>query len=583
MSASEQGPRSPRWLLARLTLLVLLRSGASAAPVPPADAPTLALSSDLRVSVSNGRDLDLEVRAAADDTWATLAARVAQGVDAAPALAAWDPAAAVAEGAWIRVPLALLDSAHRRLVLETTFPADRRDGEDWIHVARAGRLPMPDAGLWQVAEWFTGRGENFPVLLQANRLASPEISSGQEIRIPAAVLHPSLRTGPTGADGALEYATDDRGPYAAYRLQPGEALYSAVVVRFTGRTRASDVATVAEEVARRSGIRDVRDIPSGFRVKIPLDLLEPGFLPADHPRRLAEDAERAEIEREIVQAAVRPAPKGLEGVVVILDPGHGGRDLGTMNHGLWEHDYVYDVACRLKRELERATAAVVYLTLEDGETGCTPSTTDALRANRQGTILTHPPFLARENGEAQTGVHLRWYLANAIFRRVVAAGTDPTRVVFVSLHADARHPSLGGVMAYVPGAGYVGSSHGSQTKTYMAYAEVREKPIVRFSRKQLVRSEALSTSLAQAVVRAFLQAKLPVQPYQPVRHRILRGKSIFVPAVLRGNEVPTKVLVELVNLSHEADAALLGAAAGRERMAGALSAALIGHFAGGAP
>jgi N-acetylmuramoyl-L-alanine amidase len=266
---------------------------------------------------------------------------------------------------------------------------------------------------------------------------------------------------------------------------------------------------------------------------------------------------------------------------VILDPGHGGRDLGTMSHGLWEHDYVYDVACRLKRGLEADTRARVHMTLEDAETGSTPSASDTLVANRQGTIATHPPFLAKETGEAQIGVNLRWYLANSIFRRALASGVDPKRVVFLSLHADARHPSLSGVMAYVPGAGNVGSSHGSKSKTYMSYAEVREKPIVSFTREQLVRSQALSTALAQAVVQAFRQEKLPVQPYQPVRNRILRGRSVFVPAVLRGNEIPTKVLVEMVNLSHPGDAALLGSTAGRERMARALEAALVRQLAGG--
>ena len=93
---------------------------------------------------------------------------------------------------------------------------------------------------------------------------------------------------------------------------------------------------------------------------------------------------------------------------------------------------------------------------------------------------------------------------------------------------------------------------------------------------------AMSTALAQAVVRSFREARLPVQPYQPVRHRILRGKSVFVPAVLRGNEIPTKILVEMVNLSHPADAALLGTAAGRERMAQALETAVLRHF-GGSP
>jgi N-acetylmuramoyl-L-alanine amidase len=269
---------------------------------------------------------------------------------------------------------------------------------------------------------------------------------------------------------------------------------------------------------------------------------------------------------------------GLEGVVVILDPGHGGRDLGTMNNGIWEHDYVYDVSCRLKQRLESQTAAKVYLTLEDEKTGCVPSRTDKLKANRQGTVQTHPPFLAKENGEARIGVNLRWYLANSIYRREVSAGVDPDKIVFLSIHADARHPSLAGVMVYVPGAIYIGKTHGFKSRTYTRYAEVREKQYVSFSKKQRVRSEAVSQKFAEEIVRTFRNEDLPVQPYQPVRNRIIRGRSIFVPAVLRGNAVPTKVLVEMVNLSNSRDAALLASARDRDRLADALYQALFGYF-----
>jgi N-acetylmuramoyl-L-alanine amidase len=563
--------------LIRASAWLVLALGA----VAPSEAPLLTLSSDLRVRVIGGKEIELEVLAANGDTWDTLAGRVSGGGEAGAAIAAWNRTATDPAGSWIRVPLSLLDDDHRRLVLASMFPEDRRDGADWIHVVGRSVVPLPDAGPWQIALWFTGRGEAFGELLEANGLTSPELARGQEVRIPERLLHPALRAGREGAGGLLEYGEDERGPFAAYRLKPGEAIYSAVVLRFTGRTRGDDVASVSDEIARRSGIRNVRDIPAGYRIKIPLALLEPEFLPADHPGRRAADAERAEVDRELARAKASSRKTGLEGVVVILDPGHGGRDLGTMNHGLWEHDYVYDVACRLKRGLEADTRALVHMTLEDLETGSTPSTSDTLVANRQGTIATHPPFLAKETGEAQIGVNLRWYLANSIFRRAVASGVDPRRIVFLSLHADARHPSLSGVMAYVPGAGNIGSSNGSKSKTYMSYAEVREKPIVSFTREQLVRSQALSTALAQAVVQAFRQEKLPVQPYQPVRHRILRGKSVFVPAVLRGNEIPTKVLVEMVNLSHPGDAALLGSAAGRERMARALEAALVRQLSGG--
>src|SRR6185295_16751365 len=88
----------------------------------------------------------------------------------------------------------------------------------------------------------------------------------------------------------LEYRQDAAGRYAAYRLQPGEALYSSVVVRFTGRVFAEDVNALAAEIAKRSGIADVTDIPIGYEVKIPLDLLQAEFLPPGDPRRAEYEA-----------------------------------------------------------------------------------------------------------------------------------------------------------------------------------------------------------------------------------------------------------------------------------------------------
>lgn len=539
----------------------------------------LSLSSDLRIRVLRGRDIALEVRAGASDSYASIARRVAAGGETREVeIAAANEAVAPADGTWVGVPLAWLVDEYRALVLTSLFPEDRRSGADWIHVARRGRVTLYDVGLWQVAEWFSGDGEAFHELMTINRLSSPELRAGQEVRIPGELLHPGLRARPVSADGDLAYASDAEGPHAVYYLKQGEALYSAVVVRYTGRTKASDVVSVAEQIGVRSGIPDLRDIPVGFPVKIPFDLLEPDFLPEGHPRRVEAEAVRRELEAELARAPIHEARQGLEGVVIILDPGHGGRDLGTMNHGLWEHDYVYDVSCRLKQRLDQKTAAKVHVTLLDEKTGCLPSSADQLVANHEGTIQTDPPFLARDNGEATIGVNLRWYLANSLYRKAVAAGADPDKVVFLSLHADSRHPSLSGVMVYLPGASHTGKTHGFASKTYLRYAEVREKQYVTFSNKERIRSEAVSEKLAGEIVSAFRAGGLPVQPYQPVRNRIIRGRSTFVPAVLRGNAVPTKVLVEMVNLSNTRDAALLASARERERLAEALFQALLAHY-----
>lgn len=566
-----------RTLAAGVVVLVLLLSSA-ASRTDPGDAETYPLSSNLRLHVHQGRELELEVLAGADDDYSRIAALVTRGAESAPALSAWNADRPLEPATWVRVPLHLLSPDYRRLLLQHLFPADRHEGGDWIHVSRSGVRATYDEGLWQVAEWFVGDGSRFLELMRANGLSSPELRVGQTIRIPADVLDPAFVAGPRSADGSLEYRSDATGPYAGYRLQAGEALYSAVVGRFSGRTQSDDVHALAEQLRQRSGIRDIHDIPVGYEIKIPLDLLEWRYLPPRHPRRLEAEAAEAEMARVLAQQPVAATRGGLEGALIVIDPGHGGRDLGTMNNGIWEHDYVYDVACRLREKLTSQTSARVVMTLEDKKTGYLPSRTDKLDANRQGTILTTPPFLAREDGEARIGVNLRWYLANSIYRKALKDGFDKDRIVFVSLHADSRHPSLRGLMVYVPGAGYRTRSYGSSAAVYSPYEEVREQRKIRFSQKDRVRSEAVSRKYAAEVVRAFEQRDIAVHPHQPIRHRIIRGKQRFVPAVIGGNSIPTKVLVEMVNLSNPEDAAFLASARRRDRLAEALTDSIFLHF-----
>jgi N-acetylmuramoyl-L-alanine amidase len=557
----------------------------AAAPSPatprdadPAAGELLQLSSDLRLSVRHGRDVELAVRAWDDDDFGSIAERMTGSLSNAGNIERLNSPTEVAPGRWIRVPIALLTPEFRSLALRDLFPQDYGEGADWIHVARAGRLPTYDEGLWQVAEWFVGRGEAFADLMRANNLSSPELRAGQTVRIPGKLTHAAFHARMRSDDGGLEFGSDTDGPFAAYRLKPGEALYSAVVLRFTGRTSAEDVSETAQTLIARSNIRDARDIPVGYEIKIPLELLEPEHLPKTHPRRREAEEQQAALERSLAQRPVTGTRGGLEGVIVVIDPGHGGRDLGTNHNGIWEHDYVYDVSCRLKYMLERETAARVVMTLEDKKTGCLPSRGDKLAANQQGTILTTPTFLAKEKGEAKIGVNLRWYLANSVYRQALADGHRDDRIVFVSLHADARHAGLRGLMVYVPGASYRTRTYGSTSSTYRKYEEVKEKPTIRFSKSKRVRSEAISRELAGSIVESFRKSGLPIQPYQPIRDKVIRGKERWVPAVLRGNAIPTKVLVEMLNLSNPEDARLLGSARTREQLARALHLALFDHF-----
>src|SRR5262249_51636317 len=150
---------------------------------------------------------------------------------------------------------------------------------------------------------------------------------------------------------------------------------------------AADVNALAGEIAHRSGIDDVTAIPVGFKVKIPLDLLQPEFLPEGDPRRKDYEASL----RASAQFSNQVHARGLEGITVVLDAGHGGPDSGATSGSVWESLYVYDIVVRLKRLLEPRTAATVRITTRDGDEFNVVDA-DVLPTSRHHSVLTTPPY-----------------------------------------------------------------------------------------------------------------------------------------------------------------------------------------------
>ncbi len=379
---------------------------------------------------------------------------------------------------------------------------------------------------------------------------------------------------PPVAEGAddLRYGGDSEGRYAVYRLKKGEALYSAVVLRFTGRVDVQDVNDLAGQIARRSGIDDVTNIAIGYKVKIPLDDLLPEYLPRDDARRQAWERKQAQVARYTNIARSRD----LDGVAVILDAGHGGRDIGASHNGVWEHDYVYDILCRVKAVLEKRTRAKVLPTIRDAREGWTIHESERLVRNRAEVLLTDPPFRLNDS---VSSVNMRWYLSNAWYRKLVGQGFDPFKVVFTSIHADARHPSLTGAMVYVPGEEYRRGRYGSAGEAYTRYREARQEPFVSFTRAERERSEGLSRQFAAMLIDSFNDRDVGVQRFEPVRERIIRSGRAWVPAVLRCNAVPVETLIEVSNLSNPGDAHALKDPAYRQKVAEAYVEGLMRYFA----
>jgi N-acetylmuramoyl-L-alanine amidase len=528
-------------------------------------------------------------------------------------------------GVRYRVPFEFVTAADQRAAVRVLFPKDRAVTEGWRHrvrgVGKKGR-----ESFVHLARWFTPSEANAAELAKANKQKGKDVAAGVELTIPLKFLRPAFRdavaelqapragpapepsvapaapapvapkppltieappvtisaVGPSAlrpaSDGAargfgLAYGDDADGEYAVYRLRAGEALYSSVVVRFTGRILAQDVNALAADIAKRSGIEDVTDIPVGYRVKIPLDLLLPEFLPAGHPRRLEYESQLAESSQftNQVQAA------DLQGITVILDAGHGGPDPGASFGGVWESVYVYDIQLRVRRLLLERTGAEVFLTTRQGNE-LEILDRDVLPFSKDRRILTNPPYPV----DTGAGVHLRWYLANSLFNRALRDGGDPHKVVFLSIHADSLHPSLRGAMVYIPGADLRGGRFRKDGATYASRAEWREQPEVAFTREERVESEGLSRQLALQLIKAFGKKGIATHPFKPVRERIIRQRGAFVPAVLRYNAIPASLLLEVSNLANVEDRELLQTRAFREAIAEGVVDAILAYYGQGA-
>ncbi|MEE9293236.1 MAG: N-acetylmuramoyl-L-alanine amidase [Acidobacteriota bacterium] len=582
------------------------------------------IGAGMRVVVIEGGNLRVEVRVQPRDTYASLGRRYLIDLRELAALRTLNGEKLPEEGAAVAIPYASLNDKYKVRAIRGLFPQDGTGNGDWVHRVGAGLLPAAEESLWHIALWLTGRGENFAILADRNNLPGLAPQAGQMIRIPGELLlppfarlvgletargittpseeafdipdvdqgdgftevegepeeTPSRPTSTPGravppAEGAelLTYGKDAQGRHAVYRLRRGEALYTAVVIRYTGRVDASEVNDLAAKIATRSRIKDVTDIPVGFRIKIPLDALTPEYLPPDDERRIAWERGQADVTRHTNRAR----SDNLRGVAVILDAGHGGRDIGASHNGVWEHDYVYDVLARIKARLEKETGARVLTTIKDRKEGYTIYDRRRLPRSQAEILLTHPPFALQQRAP---GVNLRWYLANSYYRALVAEGFDPLKIVFTSLHADARHPSLGGAMVYVPGEEYRRGRYGHKGAVYTRRKEVRQQQYVSFTRSQRVRSEGLSREFASILIQTFKKHDVPVHPYGPIRERIIRRGRSFVPAVLRCNQVPVEVLIEMNNLNNRADSRLLREPAHRQRVADAYVAALQLYYDG---
>lgn len=502
------------------------------------------------------------------------------------------------------IPYGQLNARTQRRALEALFPQDYVDEAGWWHfVSVEGEEGVES--WWAIAEWLTGRGTAYREImaLPENEGLDATLRKGQRLLVPKELLIEEMRRPsphrappivpadpppapvaadappPTMVNGELEYGQDGQGPYAAYRLKRGEALYSSVVVRFTDFRDNRDILNACGIIAKRSGIADVHDIDAGHRIIIPREMLSARYQPRDSVERQAYEDSLREARRLQDQ---RVRTRNLEGVVVVLDPGHGGRDHGASQPqlGLYEDELNYDIACRIKRLLETRTQARVYMTVFDPVQKYEPTNRTRFTHDTHEVLLTTPPY---DNTDARVSANLRWYLANSIFRRERARGVDERKIIFASIHCDALFNSkMRGAMVYIPGAAYRRDQEQPMGAVYAQFQEAREQLMVRTTSAERQRDEALSRNFAETFLDSLRTHRPPIKVHDtgdPIRNVIRQsGGRAYVPAVLRNNMIPTKVLIEAANMTNPTDCERLADPRWREWFAEAFVRALEAHF-----
>jgi N-acetylmuramoyl-L-alanine amidase len=500
----------------------------------------------------------------------------------------------------VAVPFSELNGATRRATLEKLFSEDTVDSAGWWHTVKyAG-----DEGQetwWNLAEWFTGVGTRYKELRadSHNTALGDTLTKGQKLLIPAKLMPEEMRASkaeenaplePVSVEtsdenapvkengGDLEYGKDAQGAYAAYTLKTGETLYSSVVGRFTDFKEHQDMVKACETIEKRSGLPITWKVDPGTRVRVPVEMLSDRYQPKGSVARSDYETVRQEAKKLQVD---KVRTTNLDGVVVILDPGHGGRDQGASisRAGLYEGRLNYDMACRAKKTLESKTKAKVYMTMKDVRRGFEPSEDKRFSPDNQAQVQTSPPY---PNEESKTSANLRSYLANDIFRRETEAGVNERKIVYISIHCDSEFKGkMRGAMIYIPGAKFRPDEETPGGPDYDKYREVREHRTIITTETQRRKDEALSNNFALTLVDAFTKSKPPIKLSTglPIRNVIRqRGDRTYVPAVLRHTLVPTKVLIEVANLTNLIDQQRLGDPKWRQSFADALVAGLQQYY-----
>ncbi len=267
--------------------------------------------------------------------------------------------------------------------------------------------------------------------------------------------------------------------------------------------------------------------------------------------------------------------KKTDKVIVVLDIGHGGLDPGTPGPKIsgggapvYEHAVAFDVGARVAHLLADKVGYVVLPTLIDSKRYLPISNLMTPIVTQNPVLQTTPKCDLRRIKGNET-VNLRWILSNYWARAIRKDGEFSEKtIIFLSLHCDSAPVGGPGVTIYIP-PGPTAVPVGLQLGLYRRYSEASEYFSKMDNEIDPDDSFAQSEALAKSLVASFKLSGVGVNKKEEIKNRV-NGETRFVPAVLRYNEIPARVLVEMANFASADDRFLVQNPAFREKLAESL-------------
>jgi N-acetylmuramoyl-L-alanine amidase len=468
---------------------------------------------------------------------------------------------------FVTIPFRYLLDSLQGIALQAVFDKDSSEENGWGHrVVYPGETMSLISGLYAIDD-ITPQA-----LLRYNDL--PEkghiLSMGQVIIIPWEWVRPGLNLFPYEVRPPLTLQQDGSGKrYAAYRIQRGESLYSAVVVRFTGRTLPEDVNELAGKLMILNRITDPHRIFVGTELLIPLEWISEEYL-VQHAPESTEETEQA-VKAEQLRVT------DWSNIHIIIDPGHGGSDpgatAGSAKAGdlVYESALVHDIGLRLGRLLE-AKRYNVHYTLKSPQRLEPAGRLIAIKHD-DDVILVNPPYRIKS---PRTAVNMRVFLINDLYERLRRRQIPPQNIILISVHGDILHQSLSGAMVYYADPRLREYAFKLQHGLYRQRQEYRPQLI--FPNRDNHLAAKLSATFGKAIIGTFAEQGLKVQTNVPLRGYYYRKGIKTLPAVLRYSPIPTSVLIEVANLNNVHDRRSVLDERYRQRLAEGLALSIANHL-----